>query len=716
MKSIFTILLFITILIIKPATAHAQAADAGDSLALVDLYDSTGGTAWTHHTNWLTTASVKTWYGVTLDSNGKVTMLSLDSNNLVGKVPSSLGSLTKIQYLYFISNKLSGQIPGAAFNNLTRIIKFDLEENYFTFDDINLLGGAFILNYMYISNHHLVLHIGNNNNRLSVSAGGTLSDNTYRWLEDGGQILVNTGDSVLRTPSAGTYAVSVTNSITGGHFSLYSNVSNAGSRIVPTVNYGDSLTLAAEYYELSGPSWTDQGGWVTTAPVKNWKGVTLNADARVVRLSLPGNNLTGGINSRLGLLTALTYLDFSNNHLSGWIYPQTYYLSLDTLILNNNQITGLYFTGSQPPSITGLVDIELAHNNLTGPVPNIFSKSHVATLNLSYNQLTGSVHCDAPYVQYLYLDHNNFSTNLGSISSKRLKVLDVSYNYLNWSFEPKTTDYIRSVLQFEPQVPLPLKLNGDILSVSAGYYERASYVDYAWYKGSVFLQTIVGDSTFKVTEPGRYSAVLTDELLPAGFRLFSDTFEVTAAELPVKLTTFTGQLTHGQAFLNWQTASELNSAYFGVQRSIDGTNFTTVGKVAAAGTSTAIKNYQYTDALTGLANMPAALYYRLQQVDKDGKQNLSKTIVLNPGANASSSLIMYPNPVRNLLNLRLKNIPGNAVITIVDAGGKTLLAQTSKTVTGGQTISLNTSRLAAGVYVVHVQYNGQSEEQQFVKE
>ena len=697
MKSIFTFFLLIAVFVIKPATAHAQAADTGDSLALVDLYDSTGGTAWTHHTNWLTTAAVQTWYGVTLDADGRVTKLLLDSNNLVGTLPSSIGVLVKMQYLYLNTNQLSGWLPGTGFNNYTRLKLLDLRDNYFTFDGTELLTAGIIKYTTFIPQKRLFVNISGDGKVLSVSAGGTYANDIYYWNESTKGVHDSTFTIGKLAPN---YGVAITNT----NLPYDATKPTVGFMLfgqthirVPIVNFDDSLALVNFYNLTNGAGWTDHTNWLTTAPVSTWKGVTVDSNNRVMNIILPGNNLTG----------VLPFLTF----------PEL----IDTLNLNNNQIGGSFAPDSygsafQFYGLPLLTDLEIAHNNLTGFLPD-FKEANLATLNLSYNNLRGAIKIEAPNQQHVYLDHNHFDSGIiSNYRTKKLKIFDVRDNYLNFDGLHSLSQDISPVLKFQPQHFLILHLNSHTLSVTATGAYRQSYVDYSWYKDATFLQTITGDSTLVVTQPGHYSVIVTDEDLPAGFELYSDTFEVTAAELPVKLTTFTGQLTHGQAFLNWQTASELNSSYFGVQRSTDGTNFTTVGKVAAARTSAVTKNYQYTDALTGLATMPAALYYRLQQVDKDGKQNLSKTIVLNPGANASSSLIMYPNPVRSLLNLRLRDVPGNAVITIVDAGGKTLLAQTAKTVTGGQTISLNTSRLAAGVYVVHVQYNGQSEEQKFIKE
>ena len=74
-------------------TAKAQ-VNVQDSLALVDLYNSTDGPHWFDHTNWLTTAPVKSWFRITVVGR-RVTQIFLYQNNLTGKMLSSLGNLAK---------------------------------------------------------------------------------------------------------------------------------------------------------------------------------------------------------------------------------------------------------------------------------------------------------------------------------------------------------------------------------------------------------------------------------------------------------------------------------------------------------------------------------------------------------------------------------------------------------------------------------------------
>jgi Leucine-rich repeat (LRR) protein len=88
-----------------------------DSLALVDLYDSTNGTNWNKNYGWKQ-GPVSTWYGVDV-LDGRVTQLTLFQNNLVGSVPESFGNLTKLNTLYLPFNQLSA-LP-ETFGNLTKL-------------------------------------------------------------------------------------------------------------------------------------------------------------------------------------------------------------------------------------------------------------------------------------------------------------------------------------------------------------------------------------------------------------------------------------------------------------------------------------------------------------------------------------------------------------------------------------------------------------------
>jgi hypothetical protein len=92
------------------------------------------------------------------------------------------------------------------------------------------------------------------------------------------------------------------------------------------------------------------------------------------------------------------------------------------------------------------------------------------------------------------------------------------------------------------------------------------------------------------------------------------------APLPVELAHFDVELKGEQAFITWQTLSELNHHYFEVQRSTDGHHFEGLTQVAGAGDRFTPKDYQWTDF-----PLPGHNYYRLKQVDYDGTTTYSNT-------------------------------------------------------------------------------------------
>ena len=114
--------------------------------------------------------------------------------------------------------------------------------------------------------------------------------------------------------------------------------------------------------------------------------------------------------------------------------------------------------------------------------------------------------------------------------------------------------------------------------------------------------------------------------------------------LPVTLVSFGVRRLPGAAGaeISWATATELNSSSFTVERSAQpGEGFVTIGQVAAAGTSSSQHSYTLRDA--DAATQAGLLYYRLRQVDVDGRATLSPVAVLAAGP-AVAGFSLYPNP------------------------------------------------------------------------
>ena len=125
---------YYTVVVSTPVTqiTVAGARAAGDSVeadtaALTALYTSAGGDNWATNTNWATAEPIGTWFGVTTDSNGRVTGLNLRTNNLVGTLPDELGNFTGMLQIYLQDNGLTGPIPDLS--SLTSLTHLEMARN-----------------------------------------------------------------------------------------------------------------------------------------------------------------------------------------------------------------------------------------------------------------------------------------------------------------------------------------------------------------------------------------------------------------------------------------------------------------------------------------------------------------------------------------------------------------------------------------------------------
>ncbi|WP_460893141.1 T9SS type A sorting domain-containing protein [Rufibacter soli] len=177
-------------------------------------------------------------------------------------------------------------------------------------------------------------------------------------------------------------------------------------------------------------------------------------------------------------------------------------------------------------------------------------------------------------------------------------------------------------------------------------------------------------------------------------------FDPAAVPLPVTLTSFTSKNRDGKVELAWTTASEKDNDYFQVERSTDGKAFHAIGRVKGNGTSSIQRNYAFTDnsALSGTS------YYRLKQVDFDGKSELSKVIANTLGKlNAAATLQVGPNPFQQQLAFTLKTATETeAVVELRNMQGK-VYYQGIKTITpDASQVGINTSSLPQGIYILSV--------------
>lgn len=127
--------------------------------------------------------------------------------------------------------------------------------------------------------------------------------------------------------------------------------------------------------------------------------------------------------------------------------------------------------------------------------------------------------------------------------------------------------------------------------------------------------------------------------------------------LPVKLTLFRANYRNEGVVLDWQTASEQDNAYFQVEHSTNGKNFQAIGELPGKGTTNTANKYNY------LHNKPAKgiNYYRLKQVDYDGKIEYSK--IVSAVVRQEDAISIFPNPTDGPLFVKGHADESNARVT-----------------------------------------------------
>jgi len=195
--------------------------------------------------------------------------------------------------------------------------------------------------------------------------------------------------------------------------------------------------------------------------------------------------------------------------------------------------------------------------------------------------------------------------------------------------------------------------------------------------------------------------------------LFPATYPCGVMPLPVELTDFKASATKDNAvLLNWSTASETINKFFIIERSEDAKIFKAVTEIAGTGTTSAATTYEYQDK-----NVPAGqLYYRLSQVDYNGKKNILKTICVAMKAENCIRIQVPAANNNNNLNVHFNcNDVNSATIIINDLYGNCV---NQKVITlNDNSCNLNSfyERLQAGIYIITVIADNTVAKKQFWK-
>lgn len=165
--------------------------------------------------------------------------------------------------------------------------------------------------------------------------------------------------------------------------------------------------------------------------------------------------------------------------------------------------------------------------------------------------------------------------------------------------------------------------------------------------------------------------------------------------LPIVLSDFTAVLKNNNTvLLSWNVSDNSNISDFAVQRSIDGSDWSTIGTVA--GDNTAAENH-----FTFIDENPSrgANYYRLTIQNTDGTYTYSpvRSIMLS----SIKGINVFPNPTTNVINVSFGNTGSELAVRLINQAGQILQSVGSGN-TNGSVISMNVHNYASGVYIIQV--------------
>ncbi|MDE3256618.1 MAG: leucine-rich repeat domain-containing protein [Gemmatimonadota bacterium] len=357
--------------------------DEIDADALERLFEATNGSGWTRSDGWLEDENLSRWYGVRIDSIGRVAALDLSGNGLSGYVPNAVGSLASLTELKIGNNALAGRLP------LT-LVGVPLEEFDYAETSLCVVDDAGFRDWL--------------SGIPSYSGPGVqcppLTEREILKL-----LYVNT-EGVNWRESAGWLTDAPLSEWHGAE-------TDAAGKVVELQLSNNRLSgsLPVELAQLSNLgvlklSWNRLSGPIPPA---------LGDLGRLEQLSLQGNQLSGSIPSQLGRLSDLQVLVLSYNRLSGLIPSELGDLErLEQLSLQGNQLSGElprglgklgnlatlnigsnFLSGPIPPELgdlSSLVGLDVVGNKLSGSIPSELGKlGTVVSIKLADNQLTGRV-------------------------------------------------------------------------------------------------------------------------------------------------------------------------------------------------------------------------------------------------------------------------------------------------------------------------------------
>ena len=592
-----------------------------------------------------------------------------------------------------------------------------------------------------------------NNTATSFIDTGLVAATTYHYFIFAKNSNCNGGPLYLSinplTATATTTAVATLNYYYGNlhAHSSYSDGNKDNNLLVPSDNYAYAKnSLCMDFLGLSDHNHSTAG-----MHISNWQ-LGLNQAAAASNsnfLALYG--MEWGVISNGGHV-----LVYGSNQLIGWetnnynIYvpksdytgtPQT--TGTTGLFRTLNNMGGNSFATFAHPGFSDFNDL----GNL--PLNVIADSAVIGSAVASGNAFsTNNTYSDPPaafgYLDYYtrmlakgyhigpMMDHDSHNSNFGRSNNNRLVVMAASLNSNDFYSAMHRMNFYASE-DCDTRVALTLNNQpmGSIIFGTAAPAITVSAVDPTNPSSVPTIRIMYGIAGSNIAPVKIYSASakiisFTDFSLPAGSNAYyyaditikgkrtitAPIWYTVLSVVPVQLQSFNAVVNiNKQVELNWSTSNEINCLVFIAEKSFDGNIFTTVDTIVARNNNM-LNRYQLIDK----AYLEKLTYYRIKQVDKNGKFSFSDIKAVNPARLQLNTINIYPNPIVQSANLSINSTTNcNGTIQITDIAGKLIFQQKIAIIKGHQQTMVDFSKFSSGNYLLTLLWNQQIKTIKLVK-
>lgn len=506
--------------------------------------------------------------------------------------------------------------------------------------------------------------------------GGTFTAGTITFTVSS-SLIINSG-STLNLSSATAINVADIDATNGGTVSLKGSAVTFAANSTFDIN-GSDLTIATD-----------------TLVVPSSVTVNFNSgsiDLNNIGMRVMGNfNYNGGTFTSNGLLTANNYtIDITG----------TLVLGHRLRILNN-----LTFTSGMIQS-SGRNLVTFDHNatasgvsntaHINGPVRKEISSTNT-TPDFTFPIGNGTFY--APIVISNFAGRNSadsftaqyFKVSSANASGSLASGLGVVSTHEYWTLNRTSSGTAATTAS----------VNISYNSSRSGIIKDASQLLVARWNGSQWLN--LGRANTSSTS--NTNGTLTTLANTSGFGQFTLGSQSFINPLPVHLLNFAAIALNTEVAVKWSTANEINSDIFAIEKSLDGKIWFEIGSVEAAGHSNAVLNYTFTDV-----NPVAGIqYYRLKQLDIDGKFTYSSIAPVKFAEALQAQVNIFPQPANNELNVSVAGA-SEFSIAITNINGQKVFESHSDS----NILNINLSNFDSGVYTLNIVSNNVATTTKFIK-